>query len=104
MKCFCNFKWSIVSKATILKCLVLLVCLTVFSKWYFISLCEKYASKYTDAVKFDLRIEKVHPPTITVCFEPHFKKYVHDKYKTHDGIFFENTHPDVMNKTSIKVN
>ena len=99
----CNFKWNVVRKKTILKFLVLLVCLTVFARWYFMEVCHKYALKYTNSVKFDLRIDKVQPPAITICFEPHFKKSVHEKYKTHDGIFFENTHPHILSNMTIKV-
>ena len=104
MKCFRNFKWSFVRKRTIIRGIILLVCLVVFAKWYLITVFEKYALKYTNTAKFDLRIEEVHPPAITICFEPHFKKSVHDKYKTHDGIFFEEKgFEDFMKTTSIKV-
>ena len=103
MKCFRNFKWSFVRKRTIIRGIILLVCLVVFAKWYLITVFEKYALKYTNTAKFDLRIEEVHPPAITICFEPHFKKSVHDKYKTHDGIFFENTHPQIVSNMTIKV-
>ena len=95
--------WKIVSKIVILQCFVLLVCFTVFTKWYFIPVSKKYAEQLTNTAKYEKRITKIEPPAVTICFEPHFKQSVYDKYKITADIFFFDAYPDVMKTKTIKV-
>ena len=102
MNCFLQ-KWKIVSKIVILQCFVLLVCFTVFTKWYFIPVSKKYAEQLTNTAKYEKRITKIEPPAVTICFEPHFKQSVYDKYKITADVFFVDVYPDVMKTKTIKV-
>ena len=91
------------NKRILIKVFVLVVCFIIFVNWYFLPAYDSYARALTNTATFVDQIEDIQPPVITVCFEPHFKQSVYDKYNITEDIFFENSHPNVMAYKTIKV-